>query len=326
LQANRAARTNILVYGMTQDGLRTDTIMLVSYYWQQKKDRDAQYPAWTYTITTVTRMPKWVKFTPTPRPRQPHNPNYPDQVVANVISKEYNQPIDYWVQFDMQGEVDFVNAIGGIDVNNPNAFTDCQYPTWDYSGYVRPCPHFDSGTQHLTGSRALTFSRSRHAFAKRRGLRLCQIQAPNARYPVHPHQAQEHGRSRQHWPGVTLPQHSRRQPHHQHVHRRPWWPLPTPLKAINPGSDLVARLVGHWQTASCVTPTLPPARTSFATACRVTAPVAAGGYKDSNYRQMAIYYVGHLITAAPMAPTDFVQAAGVALGYATPTPSPAGSH
>ena len=313
-------RTNILVYGMTKDGYRTDTIMLVSYYWTQKKIVTLNIPRDLYAYDGYENA-KMGEIYAYAKQRQPHDPNYPDQFVASVISKEYNQPIDYWVQFNMEGEVDFINAIGGIDVNVPNAFTDCEYPTWDYSGYVRPCPHFNAGPQHLNGSRALTFSRSRHALQNDEGSdfarskrQMLVIQATLTKLK-----------------GMGVVGNITQVSHYLNIlgdnlttsmSTDDMVAFATNLKDISPQNDLVR---GSWATDNgflCDAQTTQGAyiiRYGVQGNCLV----AAGGYKDSKYRQMAIYYVKNLLTAAPMAPTDFVQAAGVALGYATPTPSPA---
>lgn len=163
-----SGRTNILVYGMTEDGLRTDSIILVSYYWQQKKIVTLNIPRdlYVYDGYENDKMGEVYAYALS---REPKNTSYPDNYVASVISKEYNIPINYWVQFDMVGEVNFINALGGININVPVSFTDCEYPTWNYSGYVRPCPSFSEGEQHMNGATALIYSRSRHSLDNDQG-------------------------------------------------------------------------------------------------------------------------------------------------------------
>jgi LCP family protein required for cell wall assembly len=315
-------RTNILVYGMTKDGYRTDTIMLVSYYWQQKKVVTLNIPRDLYAYDGYENA-KMGEIYAYAKQRQPKDPNYPDQFVANVVSKEYNQPIDYWVQFNMQGEVDFVNAIGGIDVSNPNAFTDCEYPTWDYSGFVRPCPHFDAGQQHLNGSRALTYSRSRHALQNDEGSdfarskrQMLVIQATLTKLKsmgVVGNIAQV-----SHYLNILGDNLTTNMSTDDMV------AFATTLKNISPQNDLVR---GSWATDNGFLCDAMTSQGAYIIRYGVQGNclVAAGGYKDSKYRQMAIWYIKNMLTSAPMQPTDFVQAAGVALGYATPTPSPVSS-
>ncbi|MBJ7609797.1 MAG: LCP family protein [Candidatus Dormibacteraeota bacterium] len=77
--------------------------------------------------------------------------------------------IDHWIGLDFQAFKSAVDAVGGVDVNVPNSFTDYQYPAGECNGQpgancaYLPALHFDSGPQHMNGSRALQFSRSRHS-------------------------------------------------------------------------------------------------------------------------------------------------------------------
>lgn len=58
-------------------------------------------------------------------------------------------PIDYYAVVNMGVLKKVVNAVGGVDVNNPFAFT--------YEGH-----HFPKGKQHLNGNNALKYSRMRY--------------------------------------------------------------------------------------------------------------------------------------------------------------------
>jgi LCP family protein required for cell wall assembly len=76
--------------------------------------------------------------------------------------------IDHWVGIDFQAFKAAVDAVGGVDINVPNTFTDTQYPAGECNGQPgQNCAymtiHFDAGTQHMNGTRALEFSRSRHS-------------------------------------------------------------------------------------------------------------------------------------------------------------------
>jgi LCP family protein required for cell wall assembly len=82
-------------------------------------------------------------------------------------------PIHYAVVIDFSGFTKVIDAVGGIDVNVPEAFTDTQYPKPGMEQAT--CPgdptnacvyetvHFDAGVQHMDGARALIYARSRHA-------------------------------------------------------------------------------------------------------------------------------------------------------------------
>lgn len=58
-------------------------------------------------------------------------------------------PVDYYVVINMGVLQKVVNAVGGVDVDNPCAFT--------YEGH-----HFPKGKQHLNGEQALKYSRMRY--------------------------------------------------------------------------------------------------------------------------------------------------------------------
>jgi LCP family protein required for cell wall assembly len=63
--------------------------------------------------------------------------------------------IDHVAIFDFAGLKDITNAIGGVDVESPVAFTTVKSPHYT----------FVKGTNHLDGDEALAFARERYAFA-----------------------------------------------------------------------------------------------------------------------------------------------------------------
>jgi len=76
--------------------------------------------------------------------------------------------IDHWIGLDFQAFKAAVDAVGGVDVVVPNTFTDAQYPAGECtSGPNENCRamtvHFNAGPQHMNGTLALEFSRSRHS-------------------------------------------------------------------------------------------------------------------------------------------------------------------
>jgi len=168
LAGQSTGRTNFLIYGMTEDGMRTDSIMLASYYYQQHKLVTLNIPRDLYVNDGYENC-KFGEVYSYAKQREPHNSTYPDQFVASLVSKEYGVPINYWVELNMQGEVSLVNSIGGINIDVPDSFTDYEYPTWNYSGYVRPAPSFVAGEQHMDGATALIYSRSRHSLDNNEG-------------------------------------------------------------------------------------------------------------------------------------------------------------
>ncbi len=70
-----------------------------------------------------------------------------NETVTNV-ENYFGIDIDYYVRVNFTSLVDIVDAIGGIEVDNPTAFGE-----------------FEEGTISLNGEQALSFSRERYAFA-----------------------------------------------------------------------------------------------------------------------------------------------------------------
>ena len=76
--------------------------------------------------------------------------------------------IDHWVGIDFEAFKAAVDAVGGVDINVPDTFTDYQYPAGECNGQPgQNCRfmtvHFNAGLQHMNGTQALEFSRSRHS-------------------------------------------------------------------------------------------------------------------------------------------------------------------
>lgn len=74
---------------------------------------------------------------------------------------EYNLaiPIHYYVLLDFGGFEKIIDALGGIDVDVPEAIDDPEYPTADYGVMHLQIP---AGMQHMDGDMALKYARSRH--------------------------------------------------------------------------------------------------------------------------------------------------------------------
>ncbi|PEW03724.1 LytR family transcriptional regulator [Bacillus cereus] len=67
---------------------------------------------------------------------------------VDTVEKFLNIPINYYVEVNMEGFKDIVNAVGGVDVNNDLEFTQ--------DGH-----HFVKGNIHLNGDEALAYTRMR---------------------------------------------------------------------------------------------------------------------------------------------------------------------
>jgi LCP family protein required for cell wall assembly len=320
LKGQSSGQTNMLIYGMTKDGLRTDSVILMSYYWKQKKLVTLNIPRDLYIYDGYENA-KMGEIYAYAVARKPHDSTYPDTFVASVIAKEYNVRIDYWAELNMQGEVDFVNAIGGIDINVPDSFTDYEYPTWNYSGYIRPAPHFNAGLQHMNGDTALIFSRSRHSLnnnegtdfarSKRQALVIAAIMTKVKAMGLIGNLTDISKYLNILGNNITT-----------NMSTDEMVQFAKTLKGINPSTDYVK---AAWATGSGFLCDSTTSAGAYITLYGVpgSCNVGGGGFKDSKYREMALYFVKNLLASAPMAPLNFVSTASKALGYApatSPTP------
>lgn len=76
-----------------------------------------------------------------------------DETLSSV-GEWLNMDFDYYVKMNFNACVDIVNAIGGIDVDSPKAFTSSENSKYSYT----------KGINHLKGRGALYYARERKAF------------------------------------------------------------------------------------------------------------------------------------------------------------------
>lgn len=80
-------------------------------------------------------------------------------LVKQVLSETLDMPIHYFAAVDFSGFVEMIDAIGGVEIDVQNSFTDNQFPTADYKTQTIA---FEKGLQQMDGLTALRFARSRH--------------------------------------------------------------------------------------------------------------------------------------------------------------------
>jgi anionic cell wall polymer biosynthesis LytR-Cps2A-Psr (LCP) family protein len=77
-----------------------------------------------------------------------------------VISEFLGIPIHYYALVNLDGFVDIIDAIGGVDMYVPQKIVDDEYPLLD--GTVTQLV-IEAGEQHMNGEEALAYARTRHA-------------------------------------------------------------------------------------------------------------------------------------------------------------------
>lgn len=126
--------------GRTEQG-RSDTIMVMTVNPKTNESKIVSIPRDTYTEIvgkgTMDKINHAYAFGGT-------------EMSMNTVQKLLNIPIDYYVEVNMQGIQDIVDAVGGIQVTSPLTFTSGEYT-------------FTEGqTETLDGAAALAYSRMRH--------------------------------------------------------------------------------------------------------------------------------------------------------------------
>lgn len=126
--------------GRTEQG-RSDTMMVLTINPNSNETKLVSIPRDTYTEIvghgTTDKINHAYAFGGT-------------SMSVNSVQNLLNIPIDYFVEVNMQGLKDVVDAVGGIDVESPLTFT--------YEGYS-----FTEGeVTHLDGETALAYSRMRY--------------------------------------------------------------------------------------------------------------------------------------------------------------------
>ncbi|HEX6139205.1 MAG TPA: LCP family protein [Candidatus Limnocylindria bacterium] len=84
------------------------------------------------------------------------------QLMTEVLSNVTGLEIQHWMAIDFAGFRDMVDAVGGVTVENPTAFSY----TWDEAKFHAGTwdgGSFEVGTLHLNGTQALDYSRVRYA-------------------------------------------------------------------------------------------------------------------------------------------------------------------
>jgi polyisoprenyl-teichoic acid--peptidoglycan teichoic acid transferase len=82
---------------------------------------------------------------------------------AQKVSLVTGLQVNYWMTINFTGFRDFINAIGGVDVDVPDSFT-ANYPINDDPSINAGWKviHFSKGLQHMSGETAIEYARARY--------------------------------------------------------------------------------------------------------------------------------------------------------------------
>jgi len=169
-------RLNILLlggdFGVGRTGIRTDTMIVVSIDPKTGETAMFQVPRnWTYAplpegmgIWDCNCYPELINELWVMGERYPDafpGPESPSvNAVKGVISEFLGIPIQYYALVNLDGFVDIIDAIGGVDIYVPEKIVDNEYPLLD--GTLTKLV-IEPGEQHMNGNEALSYARTRHA-------------------------------------------------------------------------------------------------------------------------------------------------------------------
>lgn len=163
LQGETDNRINILLLGyggVGHDGpFLTDTMILASIQPQTKIIDLYSVPRDYYYPTSVGNKLNAVYAESADNGKDPLDAGVAAEKAIGGIT---GQTIPYFASMDFTGFQEAIDDVGGIDVDVPDTFTDYQFPDDANNGYLPPLT-FTAGEQHMDGTRALEFARSRHA-------------------------------------------------------------------------------------------------------------------------------------------------------------------
>lgn len=137
-----AMGTDVGALNRGNSGGNTDTLELITINPKTEKITMTSIPRDTLVRVDTDDGPDYVKI------NAAYSIGGPKQTVKQV-KELLGVPIDYYAVINMGVLKKVVNAVGGVDVDNPFAFT--------YEGH-----HFPKGKQHLNGNQALKYSRMRY--------------------------------------------------------------------------------------------------------------------------------------------------------------------
>lgn len=81
------------------------------------------------------------------------------RLAMDAVTLNFGIPLDHYAIVNFNGFIQIVDALGGIDIDVPEAIYDAQFPTDDY-GYMTLI--VNPGYQYMDGLMALRYARTRH--------------------------------------------------------------------------------------------------------------------------------------------------------------------
>lgn len=153
LKGESSGRINVLLLGIGDPGhdgaLLSDTIIVISYDVKTKQVAMISIPRDLYVKVGNGGYAK-INYADASG-----GPTLSEQTVSSVL----NLPIDYYARINFTGFKDLVDAVGGVDIDVKKELYDPLYPGPNDKGVMTI--DFKPGLQHMNGTLALEYARSR---------------------------------------------------------------------------------------------------------------------------------------------------------------------
>jgi len=162
-------RINIALLGMGganhDGGYLADTIILASLKPSTKQAALISIPR---DMTVPTASGAWRKINSVNALAEADEKGTGGPAMMAVLSSVLGTDVKYYLSIDFDGFIKIIDELGGVDVTVENTIDDYSYPVRGqednpdyYSRYEHL--HIEAGQQHMDGSLALKYARSRHA-------------------------------------------------------------------------------------------------------------------------------------------------------------------
>lgn len=162
LNGEKDGRVNVMLLGVGDEGhsgsTLADTIMIASYDVRTKSVAMFSVPRDLYV-----KIPSngYTKINAAHAYGEEKNKGGGPALMKETLESTFALQIHYYARVDFSGLAELVDALGGVRVDVENSFCDYNYPTERRGDTSKVC--FNAGSQVMNGTKALQYSRSRHA-------------------------------------------------------------------------------------------------------------------------------------------------------------------
>lgn len=155
-------RTNVLMVGVdtrvhNQGLLNTDTIIVASYNHDTNETVMISIPRDIYA--EIPGEGWFIKINGIYGNAEMNEEGSGMDALEEAVETFTGLEIQYYGMVDLEGFVEIIDIVGGVDIYVENSFTDYEYPNSTDSGYE--VVSFNQGPQTMDGKTALKFARSR---------------------------------------------------------------------------------------------------------------------------------------------------------------------